>query len=179
MVNIEERLKNIESEKFCFSFIIGTYMPNNKKYTKINMFDDIFYIENEQQVKEYRDIYFILKTKEVIKNNIQNIQNMAEMMSIDSNTIGSNHCEFVLKFNNEIYKINRNLCTDEGKKLFNEFYLAIFQVLGIDKDIKKNNLINALKNWKENNTSANLETLIKNIISYDFYCAISNDKKWI
>ena len=139
MKNIEERLKNIETEKFCFSFINGTYMPNKRKYIKINMFDDVFYIENEQQVKEYTDVYFILKTKEVIKKYIKNIQKMTETMSIDNNSRGSNHCKFVLKFDNKIYKINRNVCNGEGRKLFDEFCIAVYKILGIDDDTKSCN----------------------------------------
>ena len=175
MTNIEERLENIENERFCFSFLMGTYMPNNKKYIKINMFDNVYYIENESQVKEYPDIYFILKTKEVIKKYIQNIQKMAEMMNIDNNSRSSNHCEFVLKFDNKIYKINRNVCNDEGKKLFDEFYMAVYKVLGIDNDIKRENLINSIKNWKRNNSTDNFATLIKNVIDYDFYCLIKEN----
>ena len=159
MINIDERLKNIETEKFCFSFIKGTYMPNNKKYIKINMFDDEFFIENELQVKEY----------------IKSIQKMTEMMSIDNNSRGSNQCKFVLKFDNKVYKINRNVCNDEGKKLFDEFYIAIYKVLGIDEDIKRNNLIDAIKNWKENNSTDNFTKLIKNIIDYNFYCSMKDN----
>ena len=175
MPNIEERLKNLEAEKFCFSFVKGTYMPNNKKYIKINMFDNVFYIENEQQVKEYPDIYFILKTKEVIKKHIQHIQKMTETMNVENNTRGSDHCEFLLKFDDKVYKINRNVCNDEGRKLFDEFYIEIYKLLGIDNDIKRDNLMNAIKNWKQDNSTNNFVNLIKNVINYNFYCVIKEN----
>ena len=47
MNQLEERIKNIEKEQFYFYFIDGTFMPNNKNYTKIIMFEDVFNIENE------------------------------------------------------------------------------------------------------------------------------------
>lgn len=127
-------MKTIEDEKFYFSFINGTYMPNKRKYIKINMFDDVFYIENELQAKEYTDIYFILKTKEIIKKNIQNIQKMNETMNAKNNIRSSYQQKFVLKYDNKIYEVNRNVCNDEGKKLFDEFCIAVYKVLDIDKD---------------------------------------------
>ena len=175
MKNKEERIKEFENEEFYFGFFNGTYMPNNKKYIRINMFNDIFYIENELQVKEYPDIYFILKTKEIIRNNIQKIKIMSETMNANNNSRNSHYCEFILKIDNQLYKINKNICNDEGKKLFDEFSMYIYKVLGINNEMDRDNLVNALKNWKQNNTSDNLKKLIQYIINYSFYCATKDN----
>ena len=66
--------------------------------------------ENELQVKDYLDIYFILKTKEIIKNNIQKIKIMSKTMNVKNNSRNSHRCEFILKIDNQLYKINKNIC---------------------------------------------------------------------
>lgn len=174
MNNKEERLKNIENEDFYFVFMNGTYMPNNKKYRKIIMFDDVFYIETELESKEYPDIYFILKTKKLFQENIEKIKKMSELMS-ENNIRSSYNSNFTLKIDNQIYKINRNLCNDEGKKIFDEFSFNLYEILGINDVNNKNQLIETMQIWKQNNTSDNFRKLIQNIIIYKFYCPIRDN----
>ena len=66
MLKKEERLKNLDNEKFYFSLIDGTLMPNAPRYTKITMFDDVFYIEDEMTSKQYIDVYFIVQIQQFL-----------------------------------------------------------------------------------------------------------------
>ena len=43
----DERLNSLEGEEFYFIFFHGSLMPNYKKYERITMFNDVYYIENE------------------------------------------------------------------------------------------------------------------------------------
>ena len=107
-------------------------MPNNSKYVKITMFKDTFYVENEKVEKEnYKDMYFIIKVRKMIEDNLDKIEKMliAKSMPIKSS---SNH-EFVLKINNKTYRIDRNVCNEEGKKLFDDFKEKLYKILDINK----------------------------------------------
>lgn len=106
MSNKKERLENLNEEDFYFIFFDGMRMPNNSKYVKITMFKDTFYVENEKVEKEnYKDMYFIIKVRKMIEDNLDKIEKMliAKSMPIKSS---SNH-EFVLKINNKTYRIDR------------------------------------------------------------------------
>lgn len=106
MSNKKERLENLNEEDFYFIFFDGTRMPNNSKYVKITMFKDTLYVENEKVEKEnYKDMYFIIKVRKMIEDNLDKIEKMliAKSMPIKSS---SNH-EFVLKINNKTYRIDR------------------------------------------------------------------------
>ncbi len=125
-----ERLENLNEEDFYFMFFDGTRMPNNPKFVKITMFNDTFFVENEEKEKEnYKDMYFILKVKKLIEENLDNINKMMEDKGqpIKSST---NH-EMCLKINNKTYQVDRNLCNEEGQKLFDEFKLKLYELLGI------------------------------------------------
>lgn len=107
-------------------------MPNNPKYVNITMFKDTFYVENEKEKKEnYKDMYFIVKVKKMIEDNLDKIEKMliAEGMPIKSS---STH-EFTLKINNKTYRINRNICNEEGQKLFDDFKSKLYEILDINK----------------------------------------------
>lgn len=107
-------------------------MPNNSKYVKITIFKDTFYVENEKVEKEnYKDMYFIIKVRKMIEDNLDKIEKMliAKSMPIKSS---SNH-EFVLKINNKTYRIDRNVCNEEGKKLFDDFKEKLYEILDINK----------------------------------------------
>ncbi len=132
MSNKKERLENLNEEDFYFIFFDGTRMPNNSKYVKITMFKDTFYVENEKVEKEnYKDMYFIIKVRKMIEDNLDKIEKMliAKSMPIKSS---SNH-EFVLKINNKTYRIDRNVCNEEGKKLFDDFKEKLYEILDINK----------------------------------------------
>lgn len=132
MSNKKERLENLNEEDFYFIFFDGMRMPNNSKYVKITMFKDTFYVENEKVEKEnYKDMYFIIKVRKMIEDNLDKIEKMliAKSMPIKSS---SNH-EFVLKINNKTYRIDRNVCNEEGKKLFDDFKEKLYEILDIKK----------------------------------------------
>ena len=132
MSNKKERLENLNEEDFYFIFFDGMRMPNNSKYVKITMFKDTFYVENEKVEKEnYKDMYFIIKVRKMIEDNLDKIEKMliAKSMPIKSS---SNH-EFVLKINNKTYRIDRNVCNEEGKKLFDDFKEKLYEILDINK----------------------------------------------
>ena len=128
----KDRLENLNEEDFYFIFFDGMRMPNNSKYVKITMFKDTFYVENEKVEKEnYKDMYFIIKVRKMIEDNLDKIEKMliAKSMPIKSS---SNH-EFVLKINNKTYRIDRNVCNEEGKKLFDDFKEKLYKILDINK----------------------------------------------
>lgn len=132
MSNKKERLENLNEEDFYFIFFDGMRMPNNSKYVKITMFKDTFYVENEKVEKEnYKDMYFIIKVRKMIEDNLDKIEKMliAKSMPIKSS---SNH-EFVLKINNKTYRIDRNVCNEEEKKLFDDFKEKLYEILDINK----------------------------------------------
>lgn len=132
MSNKKERLENLNEEDFYFIFFDGTRMPNNPKYVNITMFKDTFYVENEKEEKEnYKDMYFIIKVRKMIEDNLDKIEKMliAKGMPIKSS---SNH-EFALKINNKTYRINRNVCNEEGQKLFDDFKSKLYEILDINK----------------------------------------------
>ncbi len=132
MSNKKERLENLNEEDFYFIFFDGMRMPNNSKYVKITIFKDTFYVENEKVEKEnYKDMYFIIKVRKMIEDNLDKIEKMliAKSMPIKSS---SNH-EFVLKINNKTYRIDRNVCNEEGKKLFDDFKEKLYEILDINK----------------------------------------------
>ena len=132
MSNKKDRLENLNEEDFYFIFFDGMRMPNNSKYVKITMFKDTFYVENEKVEKEnYKDMYFIIKVRKMIEDNLDKIEKMliAKSMPIKSS---SNH-EFVLKINNKTYIIDRNVCNEEGKKLFDDFKEKLYKILDINK----------------------------------------------
>ena len=132
MSNKKDRLENLNEEDFYFIFFDGMRMPNNSKYVKITMFKDTFYVENEKIKKEnYKDMYFIIKVRKMIEDNLDKIEKMliAKSMPIKSS---SNH-EFVLKINNKTYRIDRNVCNEEGKKLFDDFKEKLYKILDINK----------------------------------------------
>ncbi len=132
MSNKKDRLENLNEEDFYFIFFDGMRMPNNSKYVKITMFKDTFYVENEKVEKEnYKDMYFIIKVRKMIEDNLDKIEKMliAKSMPIKSS---SNH-EFVLKINNKTYRIDRNVCNEEGKKLFDDFKEKLYKILDINK----------------------------------------------
>lgn len=137
MSNKKERLENLNEEDFYFIFFDGMRMPNNSKYVKITMFKDTFYVENEKVENEkvekenYKDMYFIIKVRKMIEDNLDKIEKMliAKSMPIKSS---SNH-EFVLKINNKTYRIDRNVCNEEGKKLFDDFKEKLYEILDINK----------------------------------------------
>lgn len=174
MNQLEERIKNIEKEQFYFYFIDGTFMPNNKNYTKIIMFEDVFNIENEIENKEYVDIYYILKTKKFLQENKEKIIRMSRSMTECAIKSSYQH-EFSLKLDNELYKCNCNLCNEEGKKLYNEFVQGLYDILEINNDINKKALIKSIDSWKENNSAENFKDFIQNVIKYNFYCPIKDN----
>ncbi len=132
MKNKKERLQNLNEEDFYFIFFDGTRMPNNPKYMSITMFNDTFFIEDEKEEKEnYKDMYFIIKVKKMIEDNLENIE---KMLVANGTPIKSsfNH-ELALKINNKIYRINRNVCNEEGQKLFDDLKLKLYEILDINK----------------------------------------------
>lgn len=132
MKNKKERLENLKKEDFYFIFFEGTHMPNNTKYIKITMFNDTFYIENEKEEKENdKDMYFIIKVRKMIEDNLENIEKMLADKGIPIKSSFNN--KFVLKINNKEYTINRNVCNEEGQKLFDDFKFKLYEILDIHK----------------------------------------------
>lgn len=110
----------------------GTRMPNNPKSINITMFNDTLFIEDEKEEKEnYKDMYFIIKVKKMIEDNLECIE---KMLDNKEETIKSsyNH-EFALKINNKTYIINRNICNEEGQKLFDDFKMKLYEILDIKR----------------------------------------------
>ena len=131
MKNKKERLENLNEEDFYFIFFDGTHMPNNPKYVSITMFKDTFYVENEKEEKEnYKDMYFIIKVRKMIEDNLENIEKM--LVTKGAPIKSSFNHEFALKINNKTYKINRNVCNEEGQKLFDDFKLKLYGILDIN-----------------------------------------------
>ena len=130
MKSKKERKENLTQEKFYFVFFEGTYMPNNPKYIEIIVFDDVFYISNEKEEKENRgDMYWIMKVKKLIEDNLENIEKMEVS---NGNPIKSSfNGKFILKIDNKIYEINRNICGEEGQKLFDDFKCKLYETLNI------------------------------------------------
>lgn len=126
----EERLKNLNEESFYFIAFNGTKRPNNPHYSKITMFNDTFFYGDENGEKENKgDMYWILKVKEIIKKNITNIEKMTN--SMDSAKKNSSTFKFMLKIDNNEYSVDRNICNEEGCKLYDEFMKEINEILSI------------------------------------------------
>ncbi len=127
-----ERLENLNEEDFYLILFDGTRMPNNPRYVKITMFGDTFFIGNEKGEKEnYKDMYFIIKVKKMIKDNLDKIEKMSVAKGMPIKSSVNN--EFSLKINNKVYKINRNLCNEEGRNLYDEFKSKLYEILDINK----------------------------------------------
>ena len=132
MKNKKERLENLNEEDFYLILFDGTRMPNNPRYVKITMFGDTFFIGNEKEEKEnYKDMYFIIKVKKMIKDNLDKIEKMSVAKGMPIKSSVNN--EFSLKINNKVYKINRNLCNEEGRNLYDEFKSKLYEILDINK----------------------------------------------
>lgn len=132
MKNKIERLENLNEEDFYLILFDGTRMPNNPKYVKITMFGDTFFIGNEKEEKEnYKDMYFIIKVKKMIKDNLDKIEKMSVAKGMPIKSSVNN--EFSLKINNKVYKINRNICNEEGRNLYDEFKSKLYEILDINK----------------------------------------------
>ncbi len=132
MKNKKERLENLNEEEFYFIFFDGTLMPNNPKYINITMFKDTFYVKDEKEEKEnYKDMYFIIKVKKLIEDNLDNIEKMS--LAKSSPMKSSFKHEFVLKINNKTYSVNRNICNEEEQKLFDDFKFKLYEILDIKK----------------------------------------------
>ena len=130
MKSKKERLENLDLEDFYLNFFDGTLMPNNPKYINIVMFNDTFYIGNEKREKEnYADMYFIIRVKKMIEENLDNINKMAEAKGQPIKS--SFKHKISLKINNRTYEIDRNLCNKEGQELFDEFKLKLYEILDI------------------------------------------------
>lgn len=132
MSNKKERLEKLDEEDFYFIFFDGTYMPNKPKYVKITMFNDTFFVENEKEEKEnYNDMYFIILVRKMIEDNLDKIEKMS--ISKSAPVRSSYNHKFALKINNKTYGINRNVCNEEGQKLFDEFKFKLYEILGINR----------------------------------------------
>ena len=127
----EERLKNLDNEKFYFIMFDGTLMPNKPKYVKITMFNNVFYIEDENGLKEYIDIYFILQVQQFLTRNIAMLDKITNTNQYIKSSY--NH-EISIKINGKKYNIDRNASDDEGRKIYDYFKQQIFQILGIKDD---------------------------------------------
>lgn len=130
MKSKKERLEKLEEEEFYLNFFNGTRMPNNPHYINITMFNDTFYVGNEEEEKEnYKDMYFIIRVKKMIEENLDNINKMIEAKGEPVKS--SFRHEICLKINNKTYKIDRNICNQEGQALFDEFKLKLYEILDI------------------------------------------------
>lgn len=67
-------------------------------------------------------------------NNFDNLENIEKMLANKKESIKSsyNH-EFALKINNKTYIVNRDICNEEGQKLFDNFKLKLYEILDINK----------------------------------------------
>jgi len=129
-----KRLKNIDKEDFCLVFFDGTRMPNNPEYIEITMFNDVFYIDNGKEEKEYKnDIYWIMMVKKLVQDSIENIERMLVSKAEYVRKSSYNH-KIDIKINNKIYNINRNECNEEGQKIFDDFKLKLYEILKIEKN---------------------------------------------
>lgn len=158
MENIEERLNNIQREEFYFFLFNGIYIPNYKKFIRIFMFNDIFYIENEKQTKQYSEHFYILKIKELILNKIKNIEKMDKYKNRKmENPKGDGHFIHV-KLNDEVYSICRGSLNNEEEKEYDSFVREIFDIL----QINDNNLPELISNYKQDDLKI-INKKIKNI----------------
>lgn len=131
MKSKKERLENLELEEFYLNFFDGTLMPNNPKYINIVMFNDTFYVGNEKEEKEnYGDMYFIIQVKKLIQDNLDIIKEMRE--SKGQPVKSSYNHKLCIKINNEMYMVDRNICNQEGQKLFDEFKIKLYEILDIN-----------------------------------------------
>ena len=132
MKSKKERLENLDLEDFYLNFFDGTLMPNNPKYINIVMFNDTFYVGNEKEEKEnYGDVYFIIKVKRMIQDNLDIIKKIIEAKGQPVKS--SFKHELCIKINNEMYMLNRNVCNEEGQKLFDDFKLILYKILDINE----------------------------------------------
>lgn len=165
MKSEKERLKKLDEEQFYLIFFDGTFRPSNPKYIKITMFNDTFYIENEEkETKNYNDMYLIENVKRMIEYNLNNIEKM--ITSKGKPTKSSSRHEFIIKIDNKIYRVDRNTCNEEGFKLFEDFKCKLYEIFNIKKS---NNLIDNINQWKQNKTAENLQKAFSQIKNYYFY----------
>ena len=129
MIKKEERLKDLNNEKFYFILFDGTMMPNAPRYTKITMFDDIFYIEDETTSKQYIDVYFIVQIQQFLTRNLTKLN---KITTTNNSIKNSFQHRFSIKINGETYSIDRNSCDEEGKKIYDYFKQEIFKILGMN-----------------------------------------------
>lgn len=128
----QERLNNLENEEFYFTSFSGSMMPNYTKYDRITMFNDIFYIENELESKEYIDIFSILKIKELIKNNLEKLERMDKRKSGKLEYPKSSYAYVThVKIDNKVYSIDKYLLDEEEQKEYDDFTKEVYNILGI------------------------------------------------
>lgn len=127
MKNKEERLEKISKEDFYLIYLDGTFMPNNRNYTKVTMFEDVFYVENENEEKKYDDKSVILEVKQMIENRKNDIE---KILANNASSIKNSYtCKLLLKINKKEYNLNRNICNNAGKKIFNEIVTELYKIL--------------------------------------------------
>ena len=91
------------------------------------MFEDIFYVENENEEKKYDDKSVILEVKQMIENRKNDIE---KILANNASSIKNSYtCKLLLKINKKEYNLNRNICNDAGKKIFNEIVTELYKIL--------------------------------------------------
>jgi len=168
----EERLNNLEEEDFYFIFFHGSLMPNYKKYERITMFNDVYYIENEIESEEYLDTSFVIKIKKLINNNIEKIENMDKIKSEKIKYPRSSSAnKFHTKLNNKVYSVDRYLLNEEEKKEYDSFIKEIYGILGI-KDERTSKLPELINEWRNKNDTESFARVIEQVKKTSFYCPI-------
>ena len=126
----EDRLKNLDNEEFYLILFDGTLMPKSPRYTKLTMFNDIFYIDDENVSNQYIEIECIIKIQQFLTKNLDMLD---KIINTKEYVKSSFHHKILFKINDKEYCIDKNSCDEEGKKIYEYFNQEIFKI------IRKNN----------------------------------------
>lgn len=172
MQSKEERLNNLDGEEFYFILFGGSMMPNHTKYDRITMFKDVFYVENEIESKEYIDIFFILKVKELINNNLEKIESMDKRNSEKAEYPKSSSAYVInIKIDNKVYSIDKHLLNEEEQKEYDNFTKEVYNILGI-KNERTSKLPELINDWRNKKDSESFGKVIEQVKKTSFYCPV-------
>lgn len=130
MKNRDERMRELENEEFYLISFKGTQMPDNPQYERIVIFNDVYYLDDENGSKSYNDTYFIKKIQELV---LKNLDVLEDLDKSDCDKLeypkSSSANEIHIRLDGKTYNIDRNLLNDKEAKFYDDFVARIEEIL--------------------------------------------------
>ena len=131
MKNRDERMKELETEEFYLILFKGTQTPENPQYERIVVFNDVYFLDDENGSKSYNDTYFIKKIEELVVKNLSVLEDLSESDCEEVEYPKSSSAnEIHIRLDGITYNIDRNLLNDEKEvKFYDEFMERVEEIL--------------------------------------------------